>query len=223
MVINGSDLYLFIGGVRVAHATSHSIDMKMNTRNTSNKDTGKFNTKGVGRMDITASSDNLLVYTDFATLGAAYLARGVVALTFAEQTGAVLTDGELVGGAVDTSKFYATGNFIITGLTQNAGDEANASYSVSFENADGSFAFHPAGDLTVFAFGINCSANGADDGLVAAFPSGGTAPYTYLWADTVGTTQTVTSLEPGTYTVTVTDDDSATATASVVITEPAGA
>lgn len=225
MVINGSDLYVFIDGIgRVAHATSHSLSMKMNTRPTSNKDTGKFNTKGVGRMDITAKSDNLLVYTDFATLAAAYLARQAVTVTFGEQTGAILTDGELVGGSLDTSKFYASGKFIITGLDQNAGDEANASYSVDFENADGSFAFYPDGGLVVFAFGINSSAYGEDDGLVAAFPSGGTPTYSYLWNDTGKTeTQTVEGLEPGVYTVVVTDSTGGkplTATASVTITEP---
>jgi hypothetical protein len=222
MVINGSDLFVYLSGgaARMLHGTSYSIDMKMNPRNTSNKDTGKFNTKGVGRIDITASCDHLMVYADIATVGAAFLARTPLSLAFGEQTGAVLTDGELVGGVLDTSKDYITGSFIITGLTQNA-PEDNASYSVSFENADGSFAFHSADDLHVFAFGIMCSANAASDGLAAAFPSGGTAPYTYLWADAAGTTQTITSLDPGTYTVTVTDDDSATATASVVITEPA--
>ena len=221
MVINGTDLYVFLNGTRVAHATSHSISMKMATRNTSNKDTGKFNTKGVGRMDITATSENLLVYTDFATLGAAYLDRNVVELKFGEQTGAVLTDGELVGGGINSSVFYAMGNFIITGLDQNAGDEQNASYTVNFENADGSFAFHPTGALSVAAFGINSSAHGEDDGLIAAFPSGGVTPYTYLWDDDGdATTQTVTALAPGTYTVVVTDGVGATATAKVTITEP---
>jgi hypothetical protein len=221
-VINGSDLYVFIGAVRVAHSTSHSLSMKMNTRPTSNKDTGKYNTKGVGRMDITATADALTVYTDLATLGAAYLARSVVHLYFGEQTGAVLTNGELVGGTLDTSKFYADGNFIITGLDQNAADEQNASYSVSFENADGSFQFSSSPDLRVGVLGTNCSANAADDGFAACFPVGGTAPYTFSWDTTPATTtQNITDVEPGTYTVTVTDDVSATAAATIVITEPA--
>ena len=217
-VINGSDLFVFIGGVRVAHATSHSISMKMATRDTSNKDTGKFNTKGVGRMDISASSDNLLVYTDFATLGAAYLARSVVALTFGEQTGATEVDGDLVDGTLDTSKMYASGNFIITGLDQNAGDQANASYTVSFENADGSFAFHSTDALHVFVSGIYASASGATDGIVGAFPNGGTKPYTYVWSGAVtGTTQTKTSVPVGVCTVVVTDAASGTATGSFTI------
>jgi len=220
-VINGTDLYVFIDAVRVAHSTSHSISMKMATRDTSNKDTGKFNTKGVGRMDITASSDALMVYGDIATLGAVYLARSVVHLAFGQQTGAVETSGELVGGALDESVFYAEGNFIITGLDQNAGDQANASYTVSFENADNTFAFSTGADLRVGIMKTDCSANAADDGFVACFPKGGTAPYTFLWDDLgTSTTQSVATLPPGTYTVIVTDDAAATAEASIVITEP---
>jgi hypothetical protein len=220
-VKNGSDLYVFLDAVRIAHATSHSISMKMNTRDTSNKDTGKFNTKAVGRMDITASSDNLKVDTDFATLGAAYLARDVVHLAFGDQTGAVLTDGELVGGTLDDTKFYAEGNFIINGLDENAADQQNASYTVSFENSDGSFSFSTEGDLRVGVLKTNCTANAADDGFAACFPKGGTAPYTFSWDTTPAqTTQSIEGLEPGTYTVTVTDDALATAAGKVVITEP---
>jgi hypothetical protein len=223
-VKNGSDLFVFIDGVRVAHSTSHSLSMKMATRDTSNKDTGKFNTKGVGRMDITASSDALKVDTDFATLGAAYLAREVVHLAFGEQSGAVLTDGELLGGTLDETKFYAEGNFIITGLDENAADQQNASYTVSFENADGSFEFSTSGDLRVGALKTNCTENAADDGFAACFPKGGTAPYTFSWNTTPAqTTQSIVDLEPGTYTVTVTDSATptpATAAATVTITEP---
>jgi len=223
-VINGTDLYVFIDGARIAHATSHSIDMRMATRDTSNKDTGIFNTKGVGRLDITASSDNLLVYGDIGTLGAIYLARDVVQLAFGQQTGAVLTDGELVGGVLDDSVFYAEGNFIITGLSQNAGDQANASYTVSFENADGSFAFSTGDALRVGIFKTNCTENAADDGFSACFPKGGVAPYTFVWSRAAETTQYVTALEPGEYSVVVTDTTPVTpleATAYITITEPA--
>jgi hypothetical protein len=170
-------------------------------------------------MDITASSDNLLVYTDFATLGTAYLARSVVALTFGEQTGATESGGELVVGTLDTSKFYASGNFIITGLDQNAGDQANASYSVSFENADGTFAFTGSTDLRVGIVSSNCTSHGGSQGFAAAFPLGGTAPYTYAWTGGA-TTQYITGKIAGTYSVTVTDAVAATYTNSCVITQP---
>jgi archaellum component FlaG (FlaF/FlaG flagellin family) len=221
-VINGSDLYVFIGGSVVAHATSHTLSMKMNVRDTSNKDTGKFNTKAVGRMDVSATADALVVYNDLSTLMTAYLARTAVAVGFGERSGAVLVDGEYVGGALDTTTFYAQGNFIITGLDLNAGDQENASYSVSFENSDATFTFSGEGALRAFIVQQNCTANAADDGAVLVIPSGGTAPYTFSWDTTPATlTQGMEALPPDTYTVTVTDAAAATTTATCTITEPA--
>ncbi len=56
------------------------------------------------------------------------------------------------------------------------------------------------------------------DGSATANPSGGTLPYTYAWSNGE-TTQTVTGLAAGSYTVTVTDANDCTAMASVTITE----
>ena len=61
---------------------------------------------------------------------------------------------------------------------------------------------------------------GADDGSITISPSGGTEPYTYAW-DHGSTTQSITSLAPGTYTVTVTDANACTGSTSVTLTEPA--
>lgn len=211
VVINGSDIFVFLDGVKVAHAKSHTLSMTMATRNTSNKDTGKFNTKAPGRLDITASSDALVVYDDLAVMLAAYLDREPVHLHFAEN----------VAGSPDETKFYAEGDFIITNMEINAADEENASYTASFEHYDG-FTWSGEVALRVGVLGTNCSAAEADDGFVACFPKGGTAPYTFLWDDTgASTTQSVAALPPGTYTVTVTDDVAAEAEASITITEPA--
>ncbi len=45
---------------------------------------------------------------------------------------------------------------------------------------------------------------GANDGTASANPNGGTPPYTFVW-DNGGTTETITSLMPGSYSVIVTD------------------
>jgi hypothetical protein len=222
MVINGTDIRVFIDDDVVAYATSHTLSMKMATRPTSNKDTGKFNTKGVGRLDVTATCDALIVYTDLATMMDAYLNRQVVQIDFGERTGATLTNGEYSGGSLDTTKWYATGNFIITGMDMNAADEANASYTASFENADATFTTSTDLTLRVTVAKTDSTANAADDGQAFAKPKGGTAPYTFSWDTTPATlTQYVANLAPGTYTVTVTDAIAATATATVTIIEPA--
>jgi len=210
VVINGSDIFVYIDGAKVANATSHTLTINMATRDTSNKDTGIFNTKDVGRMDVSATSDALVVYADLATILAAYMARTPVTLHFAENA----------AGSPNTSKFYATGEFVITSMDINAGDQENASYSVSFDHYSG-FTWSGETTLVVGAIGTNCSANAADDGFVACFPKGGTAPYTFSWDTTPATiTQSMTDLAPDTYTVTVTDAVAATATATITITEP---
>ena len=71
--------------------------------------------------------------------------------------------------------------------------------------------------------GFNISCNGGSDGSLMASPSGGTPPYSYSWSTApVQTTQTITGLTAGTYSVTVTDSLGCTnaATASIVLTEP---
>lgn len=61
--------------------------------------------------------------------------------------------------------------------------------------------------------------NGAADGYVSITLSGGNLPYTYNWSHGP-TTEDVTGLAPGQYTVTVYDQDSCFVTSSYNITEP---
>ena len=61
----------------------------------------------------------------------------------------------------------------------------------------------PVGNLT-----LNSTANGSctpNSGTATTTPSGGTGPYSYVWQPGGQTTQTITGLAPGSYTVTVTD------------------
>lgn len=65
----------------------------------------------------------------------------------------------------------------------------------------------------------NVTCNGACDGTATANPTGGTAPFTYLW-NTGATTIGISGLCPGSYTVTVTDANLCTNSGTVVITQP---
>ncbi|MEM7103936.1 MAG: SprB repeat-containing protein, partial [Bacteroidota bacterium] len=64
------------------------------------------------------------------------------------------------------------------------------------------------------------SCNGANDGSASALPSGGTAPYTFLW-DNGETTAIATNLTGGVNGVTITDANGCTANGSETINEPA--
>ncbi|MFK8007335.1 MAG: LamG-like jellyroll fold domain-containing protein [Saprospiraceae bacterium] len=69
--------------------------------------------------------------------------------------------------------------------------------------------------------GEDISCDGASDGEATVRPAGGKSPYTYLWNDPLGQTDTTaTGLNAGTYTVTVTDDNGCTATANVTLEDP---
>lgn len=58
--------------------------------------------------------------------------------------------------------------------------------------------------------------SGASDGTATAAPAGGTAGYAYAWSNNE-TTQTITGLAPGAYTVTVTDNNGCTSVQMVVV------
>lgn len=55
-----------------------------------------------------------------------------------------------------------------------------------------------------------------NDGTATANPTGGTAPFQYLWSNG-GTSQSITGLSPGEYTVSVTDANGCTAQATVYV------
>lgn len=66
------------------------------------------------------------------------------------------------------------------------------------------------------ASSTNQTGVGQNDGTATAQPTGGTPSYSYAWSNTE-TTQTITGLAPGTYTVTVTDANDCTAVQTVTV------
>lgn len=95
------------------------------------------------------------------------------------------------------------------------------SYSVTVTDANGcantgSTTVNAAGNLTVNVTGTN-AACGIANGTATATPTSGAAPFTYKWS-TGASTQSITLLSEGTYSVTVTDATGCTAIGSATIT-----
>lgn len=67
--------------------------------------------------------------------------------------------------------------------------------------------------------GTNVSCFGGNNGSITITASGGTTPYTYLWSNNA-TTQNLTNIPAGNYSVTITDDNSCQVVLPITITEP---
>jgi len=101
----------------------------------------------------------------------------------------------------------AAGNYSVT-VTDNNGCTRRRSFVIS--NANG-----PAVTLQLQA-NVNCF--GAATGSISISTSGGLAPYTYLWSN-AATTQNISGLIAGDYTITVTDANNCIASALYTITQ----
>jgi hypothetical protein len=119
------------------------------------------------------------------------------------------TNGNIVsGGALQVSTVNLEGTYVLTVTDITNGCTASATVTVVQTT--------PV-SATATASAASCA--GSANGSVAALPSNGSAPYTYLWSN--GSTNAITgNLVAGTYTVTVSDADGCTAVASATVTQP---
>ncbi len=105
-------------------------------------------------------------------------------------------------------QFSATGNYSVT-VTDLTGCMEIRSCHIEFVNISAS----------TITYNISCT--GMTDGRITAIPSGGHSPYLYSWGTSPEeTTQTITGLDVGTYSVTVTENSGCTAETSATLNEP---
>ena len=94
-------------------------------------------------------------------------------------------------------------------------------YSVTVSDADQcsevlTFTINTQNNLSLSLVVVDASAPGSSDGGISLTVSGGIAPYTYSWSNGA-TSQNLTNLSIGTYTVAVTDSQGCTSTASAEV------
>lgn len=98
---------------------------------------------------------------------------------------------------------------------------AAGSYTVSITDANNctastSFMIIEPAEFQLSLSSTNESFPGANDGSASASPTGGVMPYSYIWSND-STSQTITGLSAGNYSVTVTDANGCSNEASVII------
>ena len=109
--------------------------------------------------------------------------------------------------------------------TQNRSGLSGGTYSVTvydFQQCSsiGSAIVMEPAVLTVTLSGTDATANGVSDGYIVTTVAGGTTTYSFLWSNSA-TTQNISNLATGWYTITVTDANSCSTTSSIYINEPA--
>lgn len=135
-VIEGQDLLMYVDvsgtPTPIAHATSHSIEPSAETRDRVSKDTGKWRTKVAGLLGWTASCEALACYDGYGyyDLLALMIAREPVTIKLAGRDAVDENDNWQAEAVGDK---YLEGQAIITGLPKTAPNNADATFSISFE------------------------------------------------------------------------------------------
>lgn len=135
-----------------------------------------------------------------ASTGAALVAvtGGTAPYTYVWSNGT--TDAALSG--------VAAGTYTVA-VTDGNGCTASASVTLT----------EPAALVASVAVPTAISCNGAANAVLTTSVTGGVTPYAYLWSN-AATTDTLSGVGPGVYTVTVTDGNGCMVTSSVTVTEP---
>ncbi len=131
--------------------------------------------------------------------------------------GAIETNIE--GGSGDFSFLWSNGD-----VTQNLSGLKPGTYSVTVTDNETTCTATASAEVTA-PDGLLCQVivveepQAGNDGEVTVEIEGGAAPFSYLW-NTGGTTQTISGLGQGTFSVTVTDANGCTTECSVALTSP---
>lgn len=113
------------------------------------------------------------------------------------------------------SQITPTAGFLMAGMyTVTVTDERGCTETVDVSISQPASALSSTGSST----DATC---GASNGTITLSPSGGTAPYTYVWSNTA-TTQNLSNLDPGNFGYTITDANGCTFIDGVTVNTPSG-
>ncbi|MDX2002124.1 MAG: Ig-like domain-containing protein [Chitinophagales bacterium] len=150
----------------------------------------------------------------------ASIANTTNASCFGAANGAI--DVAVTGGTAPYTYLWTPGG----ATTQDTSGLTSGEYTVVVTDANGCTAtvtdtIFQSGQLSIDALAItNVSCFGGNDGAIDVTISGGTLPYTYVWSNGA-TTEDISGLSAGSYTITVTDSNGCVASATFNVGQPA--
>jgi hypothetical protein len=155
------------------------------------------------------------------TLSINYLNSVLDVNCFGDASGSIELDIILNGGATSATFDWSNG-----ASTQNISGLTAGFYSVVVTDDNGcttgiSETVTEPGPVTGTISSLSATCNGDADGELSVSPVGGDGNYTYLWDDAAAsTTQDITGLAAGNYSVIITDGNGCAATVSGTVNEP---
>jgi gliding motility-associated-like protein len=183
-----------------------------------------------GTYDIIVTDANLCTATAAVTVDqpAAPLALSTTVVDvdcFGNSTGSI--DLTVTGGTVGYEYDWTNGGFVL--LSDTSQDLTNIpadDYTVFVTDANGcqetitATITEPAAPLALSGIVDDVNCFGTNDGAIDAAITGGTVPYTYSWSNGA-TTEDITAIPAGTYTLTITDDNGCTISETWDVIQPA--
>lgn len=126
-VINGTKFGVYAGGTKIGYATSASLSINHNLRDTSTKDSGGWRDQLEGQRDFEVSVEGMVI---FATSGGAISDLTVDELytTYI----ATRTEFELKFSTEISGDYKWTGNAFMTSLSMDTPNEDSSTFSASF-------------------------------------------------------------------------------------------
>lgn len=127
-VINGTKFAVYLGGTKVAYATSASISMNHNLRDTSTKDSGGWRDQLEGQRDWEVSVEGMLIFTNLD-------GTAISGLTMNElYTNQIATRAsyELKFSTEVTGDIKWSGTAFLTSLSADTPNEDSSTWSASF-------------------------------------------------------------------------------------------
>lgn len=191
-----------------------------------NLTTGTISSLAAGTYSVTVTdskgctASNVSSVTEPATLAIAFTGQINVSC-FGGSDGAVSSN--ITGGTANYTYSWLPGNTTSTGITNvTAGTYTlNITDSKSCVATNNVTITQPAAPLTATATVTNASCNAFGNGAITINAAGGTTPYSYNWLPGNVTTQNLSNIAAGTYSLTITDAKGCLNSLSKTLTEPA--